>query len=582
MIEEPAFAEKPGPHRPPRVWIFGLLLLVIGLAAAYGACQWLFHEPVQAEGVSPRVQRTEEINPLIPEVPTSRLVAANGTNKAQEEQRLPAPELDGGVAWLNTASPIHLRDLRGKIVLVDFWTLCCINCIHTLPELARLEKKYANQLVVIGVHSAKFDSEKNSESIRKAILRYEISHPVVNDANMKIWQAYGVSSWPTLFLIDPEGYLVAHGSGEGLGEAVDNRIAKLIQEYRAKKMLNEEPIRFDLARSRERGDTPLFFPGKVLADGVGNRLFIADSTHHRIVITDLAGRETAVAGTGRPGRADGPFDRATFNDPQGMALRGDILYVADRKNHLIRALDLIKQRVKTIAGSGEKGEDRRRGGPALAIGLNSPWDLYLHGSTLYIAMAGHHQIWTLDLAKGLLAPFAGSGRENLADGPLPEACFAQPSGLTSNGTTLFVADSEASAIRAIPLSGKGEVQTLVGEGLFEFGDRDGVGDRARLQHALGVAYYQGKLYVADTYNSKIKVLDPRTRSCTTFVGGKAEGWLAGSPFSEPGGLSIVGDKMYIADTNNHRIRIVDLKSKAISTLVLQGLAAPKLAQGRAP
>ncbi|HLJ95689.1 MAG TPA: thioredoxin-like domain-containing protein, partial [Gemmataceae bacterium] len=465
------------------------------------------------------------------------------------------------------------------IVLLDFWTLCCINCIHTLPDLAKLEKKYPNELVVIGVHSAKYDNEKNSESIRKAILRYEITHPVANDANMKIWQAYGVNSWPTLYLVDPEGYLVGRGSGEGLGEAVDSAIAKLIKEHRAKKTLKEGTLRFDLARSREPGNRPLFFPGKILADGVGGRLFIADSTHHRIVITDLAGQKIAVCGTGDPGKSDGSFDQASFNDPQGLALQGETLYVADRKNHLIRALDLKNHHVRTVAGSGEKGEERRRGGEALRVGLNSPWDLYLHGNTLFIAMAGHHQIWTLQLDKGVLAPYAGNGRENINDGPLSEACFAQPSGLTSDGTMLYVADSEVSAIRAVPLDGKGEVKTVVGEGLFEFGDVDGTGNQVRLQHALGVAYSGGKLYVADTYNSKIKVIDPHKRSCTTFFGGKADGWLAGPVLSEPAGLSIAGDKMYIADTNNHRIRVVDLKSKAISTVELHGIEAPKLAQG---
>jgi thiol-disulfide isomerase/thioredoxin len=489
------------------------------------------------------------------------------------EQHVRAPDLTGGVDWLNTAGPIRLRDLKGKIVLLDFWTLCCINCIHTLPDLAKLEKKYANQLVVIGVHSAKFDNERNSASIKKAILRYEITHPVVNDANMRIWRAYAVNSWPTLWLIDPEGYLVGRGAGEGLYEAVDRLIGQLVAKHRADKTLDESPLHFDLARHRERGDRPLFFPGKVLADAAGGRLFIADSTHHRIVITDLTGKKIAIAGTGKPGRADGPFETAGFNDPQGMALKGDVLYVADRKNDLIRALDLKTQRVRTIAGTGQQGQDRSRGGSALKVALNSPWDLYLHGDQLFIAMAGHHQIWTLDLKQEMVAPFAGSGREEIRDGPAEEACFAQPSGLTGDGTTLYVADSEVSAVRAVPLNG-GEVTTLVGQGLFEFGDHDGAGPNVRLQHALGVAWHGGKVFVADTYNSKIKLLDPKTQACSTYLGGKTPGWLTGGLFNEPGGLSIAGDKMYVADTNNHRIRVVDLKTRALSTLALQGVEAP--------
>lgn len=486
-----------------------------------------------------------------------------------------APELEGGLAWLNTAAPIRLADLRGKFVLLDFWTLCCINCIHTLPDLAKLEKKYTNQLVVIGVHSPKFDNEKDTASIRKAILRYEISHPVVNDAHMKIWRTYGVHSWPTLVLIDPRGNYLGSVSGEGHHALLDKILTRLIEVHRKEKTLNEKPRHFDLARLQERGDSPLFFPGKVLADAATDRLFIADSTHHRIVITDLAGKKIAVAGRGEPGTNDGPFEQAAFNDPQGLALKGQTLYVADRKNHLIRALDLKGQTVTTVAGTGRQGHARRVGGAARTVALNSPWDLCFQGQTLFIAMAGHHQIWRLDLDRKTVAPYAGTGQENIEDGPRSACCFAQPSGLASDGTTLYVADSEVSAIRAVPLVGTGPVRTIVGQGLFKFGDVDGVGAEVRLQHALGVAWHENRLYVADTYNSKIKVIDPARRSCTTFLGGEADGRSAGRVFDEPGGLSIANGNLYVADTNAHRIRVVDLQTKAVSTLQLEGVLGPK-------
>jgi thiol-disulfide isomerase/thioredoxin len=557
-------------------------LLVMEIAAgvflmswilAMAGCGKLQENPARAaEDGAP----SEPVNSVAPQPPKEDLqVAAVKASDHPRQPRVMAPELDGGLNWLNTAEPLHLRDLRGKIVILDFWTFCCINCIHTLPDLAKLEKKYANQLVVVGVHSAKFDNEKKSENIRKAILRYEISHPVVNDANMNIWNAYGVMSWPTLFLIDPEGFLVGAGSGEGLYDALDDRIAKLIEVSRAKKTLNEKPLHFELARSQEKASRPLFFPGKILADGASRRLFIADSTHHRIVITDLEGRKIAIAGSGEPGRQDGPFDQAGFNDPQGLALSGDTLYVADRKNNLIRALDLKKQTVRTVAGTGAQGENRRFGGPALKNGLNSPWDLCLIGQRLFIAQAGFHQIWTLDLEKSQLDPFAGNGLEKIKDGVLDEASFAQPSGLTANGDTLYVADSEVSAIRAISLT-NGEVKTIVGRGLFDFGDEDGIGDKVRLQHALGVLFYDGKLFVADTYNSKIKAIDPEKRSCTTFFGEPA-GWLGQRLLNEPGGLSQANGKLYVADTNNHRIQIFDLRTKSVSTLPLQGVEPPKKA-----
>jgi len=488
-----------------------------------------------------------------------------------------APELDGGVAWLNTAGPLHLRDLRGKFVLLDFWTLCCINCIHTLPEIDKLEKKYANELVVIGVHSPKFANERDTDSIRKAVLRYEVSHPVVNDADRRIWEAYDATAWPTLVLIDPEGRVVRKVEGEGVVGALDDQLAELIKQHRDRKTLNERPIKFELARNLENGHSPLFFPGKVLADADSRRLFIADSTHHRVVVTDLDGNKLAVIGGGVAGRADGDFEHARFNDPQGMALRDNVLYVADRKNHLIRAVDLGAHAVRTVAGTGQQGHDREAGdeAAALKVPLNSPWDLYLKGHQLFIAMAGSHQIWVLDLRKRELTRYAGRGAEDLRDGPLATALFAQPSGLSGDGGTLYVADSEVSAVRALPLSGRGEVRTLVGLGLFKFGDVDGVGDEVRLQHALGVCYHDGKLYVADTYNSKIKVLDPERRTCQTLVGGEPDGWLGMPVLNEPGGLSVAGDQLYVADTNAHRIRVVDLKTRAVRTLTLKGVEAPK-------
>lgn len=511
-----------------------------------------------------------------PASPAPAALASSGNElEARGDDPIPAPELDGGTAWLNSAGPIRLADLKGRIVLLDFWTLCCINCIHTLPDLAKLEAKYPGILVVIGVHTPKFDNEKKTESIRKAVLRYEVSHPVVNDSEGIIWKRYRVNSWPTLVMIDPEGNLYKMGSGEGLYDAVDAEIQKLIKKYKDKKILNDKPIKFELARNSESGDSPLFFPGKVLADQASNRLFIADSTHHRVVITDLQGKHIATVGSGVDGFRDGEYDVATFSDPQGMALNGEILYVADRKNHSIRAVDLTKKTVKTIAGTGQQNRSGRyEGGVALKTGLNSPWDLLYHGGKLYIAMAGHHQIWTMDLAKNRVEPFAGNGREDIADGPLDQAEFAQPSGLATDGKTLWVADSETSGVRAMPLNGKGEVTTVVGQGLFEFGDVDGTGKNVRLQHALGVTSRLGKLYIADTYNSKIKLIDPVKRTCTTFAGERG-GWLSAPTFNEPGGLSFAGDKLFVADTNGHRIRVVDIKTGEVTTLTLQGVTAPK-------
>ncbi|MDQ3820306.1 MAG: redoxin domain-containing protein [Acidobacteriota bacterium] len=495
-----------------------------------------------------------------------------------QQERVRAPELEGGRGWLNTDKPLSLAALKGKVVLLDFWTYGCVNCMHIIPDLKRLEKKYANQLVVIGVHSAKFANEKETENIRRIILRYELEHPVVNDADFAIWNAYDVSAWPTQYLIDPAGYIVGFVRGEGNYELLDRTIAKTVEEFRKRGELNEQPLSLALERAKV-GDLALAFPGKVLADERNDRLFISDSNHNRIVVTKLDGTLIETIGTGAHGAEDGDYNRATFNRPQGLALDGDSLYVADTENHLIRRVDLKARRVETVAGTGRQMEQYNQQGPARTISLSSPWDLQLVGRNLYIAMAGPHQIWKLDLEKGTIETFAGSGREARHDDELLKAAFAQPSGLATDGKRLYVSDAEANIVRAIDLtSSTPTVQTLVGGDLFDFGDADGEGDDVRLQHPLGLAFFNGKVLIADTYNHKIKQLDPKAHTVKTLFGTGKPGQRDGSSalFYEPGGLSVANGKLYVADTDNHAIRVVDLKTKETSTLGIKGLQPPDI------
>src|SRR5829696_8024917 len=502
------------------------------------------------------------------------LIVQGVSMSAQERPRVRAPEITGGRGWLNTDKPLSLAALKGKVVLLDFWTYGCINCIHIIPDLKKLEAKYANQLVVIGVHSAKFQNDKETVFIFKQKTAYEIEHPVYNDSEYAVWQSYGVRAWPTQVLIDPAGYVIGGVSGEGNYDVIDQTVAKVIDEFRKKGGLNEEPLKLVLERAKV-GDLPLAFPGKILADAKTDHLFIADSNHNRIVVTMLDGSLAETIGTGEAGAVDGAFDKASFYRPQGMALAGDILYVADTENHLVRRVDLKSRNVETIAGTGQQSREYFKSGPARSIALSSPWDLQLVDRVLYIAMAGPHQIWMLDLDKSEVSTFAGSGREARLDGSLSEAGFAQPSGIASDGKTLYVADSESNIIRAIDIAG-GTVKTLVGGDLFEFGDVDGSGDDVRLQHPLGVLAFGDKLLIADTYNHKIKELDPKREKVTTLFGtgkpGQADGAMAS--FYEPGGLTIANDKLYVADTNNHAIRVVDLKTKQASTLRINGLTPP--------
>ncbi len=523
-----------------------------------------------------------------------------------------APELDAGLGWLNTDRPLGLSDeLRGQVVVLDFWTYCCINCMHILPDLAYLEGKYEREPVTfIGVHSAKFANEALRPTIRAAILRYEIRHPVVIDDDMKIWRSYGVRSWPTLVVIDPTGHVVCVAAGEGNRAAIDRAIAQTLEAGRANGTLADEPLTLKREAS-VRATSGLAFPGKVLADaplppqtggkpvphGEGDivdltRLYVADSNHNRIVIAELRSPQTGgkavphgaaatarvikVVGSGAIGSDDGPAEQATFNHPQGLAVGQGKLYVADTENHLIRAIDLDTFAVTTIVGTGEMTNDRTGGSMGTQQGLNSPWDLVLEGSTLYVAMAGVHQIWRIDLPVGLARALAGSGRENIVDGPAETAALAQPSGICVVGGNIYFADSEVSAIRGIDMSAE-RVFTVIGEGLFSFGDVDGTHPQAKLQHPLGVDVWKTSLVVADTYNHKIKLVDPQARCVRTLYGTGAPAVSSpdgGPAFFEPGGLSVAGDDLYVADTNNHRVVRINLLTGDFCEIAFEGLEAP--------
>ena len=553
------------------LFLGGFFLAFAGCSAPQPPAQPIRHTPTAASTSSPTP---------IP-VPTSTLAPTLEPTKPPftHAGEISAPEFPPEMEWLNVDRPLSLaQDLRGKIVLLDFWTLGCINCIHVMPYLKRLEAEFPDSLVVIGIHSAKFETEGEAESIRQAILRYGLEHPVINDRQFQVWNLYGARAWPTLFLIDPLGKIVGFHAGEGIYPLLRSIIATMDKEYREAGLVDERPLELVL-ESQKSVPTVLSFPGKVLADEAGNRLFIADSNHNRILIANLEGELLSVIGTGAVGREDGGFASATFDRPQGMALApdGNTLYIADLENHLIRAADLVNQTITTIAGTGNQGRAYPDGRDARQTSLSSPWDLLLNEDTLYIATAGLHQIWTLDLNTRQINVFAGSGLEGIDDGSPLTASLAQPSGFTTDGTTLFFTDPESSAIRQVALDGSGNLNTIIGTGLFDFGDVDGVYPEALLQHALGIAYDAStrRLFVADSYNHKIKIIDPVEKSVQTWIGSGQMGWQDGlgtdAKLAEPSGLSIANGKLYIADTNNHLIRVADLETGEISTLVLSNL-----------
>ncbi|MEA3501406.1 MAG: thioredoxin-like domain-containing protein [Actinomycetota bacterium] len=488
----------------------------------------------------------------------------------------PAPEFPDGLDWLNVAQPLDLETLHGKVVLLDFWTYGCINCIHIIPDLKRLEAEFPNELVVIGVHSAKFANEGETDNIREVIRRYDLRHPVVNDVSFEVWNSWGVRAWPTVALIDPAGNAVGVHAGEGVYEVVQPVISNLVAEFSATGVLDLAPLPVQLEQDRSP-NTVLSYPGKIHADPSSERLFIADTGHHQIVAATDDGTVTAVFGSGLEGFDDGIGTHASFSSPQGLVVDGDTLYVADTNNHAIRQIDLPTGAVTTLVGTGAMGWPPT-GGALDDVALNSPWALELSGDLLYVANAGTHQIWTIDLKKHTATPSVGSAAEGTANGPLLEATLAQPSGLAfDHEGVLYFADSESSSVRSAAVGVPDGATGLVAGGsanLFEFGDQDGTGTEARFQHPLGIAWHDGRLLVADTYNSKIKSVDLSTREAVSVFGAES-GWSDGPDplFYEPGGLSVDGNVLWVADTNNHAIRRIDLTTGIASTVVPSGLGA---------
>jgi thiol-disulfide isomerase/thioredoxin len=473
-------------------------------------------------------------------------------DSAPRRARVRAPELTGKGGWLNTGGQQYtLADLRGRIVILDFWTFCCINCLHVLDELRELEEKHRDTVVVIGVHSPKFVHEAEHQAVVDAVERYGVEHPVLDDPELATWKQYAVRAWPTLVVIDPEGYVVAQHAGEGHAHAIERLVAELEAEHEAKGTLR-------------RGDGPyvppepeptvLRFPGKALLLPSGTFL-VSDTTRHQLV--ELAGDGESVVrriGSGTRGFVDGPSDTAAFNEPQGLALLDDgSVVVADTVNHALRRLELTTGEVTTLAGTGRQWwQGSPTSGPAREVDLSSPWDVALWQGKVWIAMAGVHQLWAYDPDEGTVAVAAGTTNEGLVDGPGTEAWFAQPSGLAATPDRLWLADSETSALRWVDPDGS--VHTAVGTGLFDFGHRDGSAGQALLQHPLGVtALPDGSVAVADTYNHALRRYDPATGEVTTLA----------TDLREPSDAVLVGDDIVVVESARHRLTRLRLPEEAV-------------------
>ncbi|MCP2313322.1 thiol-disulfide isomerase/thioredoxin/sugar lactone lactonase YvrE [Kitasatospora paracochleata] len=452
-------------------------------------------------------------------------------------------------------------------MVLDFWTFCCINCLHVLDELRELEEKHRDTVVIVGVHSPKFVHEAEHQAVVDAVARYEVHHPVLDDPELATWKQYAVRAWPTLVVIDPEGYVVAQHAGEGHAHAIAKLVEELEAEHSAKGTLR-------------RGDSPyvppeptagdLKFPGKAvrLPDG---HFLVADSGHHSLVELAEDG-ETVVRriGDGERGFRDGTDggdggeggERPRFSEPQGLALVPaglgldyDVI-VADTVNHALRGVRLADGAVTTLAGTGKQWwQGSATEGPALEVDLSSPWDVAFFDGRVWIAMAGVHQLWAFDPVAGTVAVAAGTTNEGLVDGPVAEAWFAQPSGLavSADGERLWVADSETSALRWVSREGMA-VHTAVGSGLFDFGHRDGDAEQALLQHPLGVTVLpDGSVAVSDTYNHALRRFDPASGEVTTVA----------TDLREPSGAVLVDGDIVVVESARHRLTRLRLPEEAV-------------------
>jgi thiol-disulfide isomerase/thioredoxin len=490
--------------------------------------------------------------------------------------RVRAAELTGAGGWLNTGGkPLTRADLRGKIVLLDFWAFCCVNCLHVIEELRPLEARYADVLVIVGVHSPKFPHEADHRALAAAVERYEVHHPVLDDPDLRTWQEYAVRAWPTLVLIDPEGYVVAVAAGEGHADGLSRIVDELVAEHDARGTLR-------------RGDGPyvpppavpsvLRYPGKIAWRPDAGSYLVSDSGNHSVVGLAADG-ETVLRriGSGRRGRRDGGPAEAEFAEPQGLLLLpapvaaevGYDLLVADTVNHLLRGIALDTGAVRTVADL-----------PAVLDGVQvitgaippvpSPWDLAWWGDRVVVAAAGVHLLLEFDPRDGRVGVLAGTTVEGLRDGPALDGWMAQPSGLAADADgRLWIADSETSSLRWLTESpGEGAVlHTAVGAGLFDFGHVDGPAGGARLQHPLGVAMLpDGSVAVLDTYNNAVRRYDP--------VGGEVS--TLATEVSEPSGAVVVDGDLVVVESAAHRV------GRPVSPGTLRRITAPATPTPRPP
>lgn len=454
----------------------------------------------------------------------------------------PAPEFPADLEWLNLARPLRMEQLRGRITALVFVNAGSAWCQQRLIDLATLRKRYSDQLHVVAVHVPRFDHERDPRRALKRLHRMTLDFPIAHDPDWVLWQHYGVDAWPTVILLDGQCRVRERIVGDTPVRELDARIGKLRSEE-VPQSLNVEPI--ELRRNREP-DLPLRFPMGIAANQ--QYLYVVDSGHHRVLECAFNGRIHRQFGSGGPGFIDGPMELAAFQNPQGLCVQRDALYIADTGNHAVRRIKLNTGDVDTLCGAGRPGSpnegvihDPR------SVALDQPRGIAISPSNVIcIATTGDNKLWAYDLGERSLKLLAGSGALDLVDGEGAAAAFAGPSALAIVQQILYVCDEAGSAIRSVHLRTR-QVTTLVGQGAWRFGNIEGSRSDALLQQPQAVALDGSSpvLWVADSGNDQLRTLR---------LGGGELGTISlPQRLHAPAGLAVVNGIVWIADTDAHAV-----------------------------
>ncbi|GIX33581.1 MAG: hypothetical protein KatS3mg125_1537 [Lysobacterales bacterium] len=437
---------------------------------------------------------------------------SNTTLLIPSTKRRPPVTLPPNLLRLDSAEPLSLSELAGRAVALTFWSASGACCERMLRELDELQRVLDDGLTVVAIHTPKYPRERSAELARRAVERLGLRFPSFHDPDFRLWQSLAVEAWPTVVVLDVSGREAARAVGAGQASRLQAQIEAVLDEALRLDQRRFGPSGCRAVSAAQR--QAIRFPSALLVER--ERIFIADSGNHRIVQCRLDGTIQRVYGRGEPGLMDGPGHEAAFRYPQGLAVIGHRLFVADAGNEALRSIDLARGIVETVAGTGRSGQPLSAPVDARFTALGEPWGLATDGERLFVAMRQWRQICLFSPDNGRLSPYSGDGFHD----PLPieeSGHWLEPSGMCFRDGRLFVADADANLIRAVD-GPQQSPHRIIGGGPFDFGSEDGEWLAARFQYPLDLTYEatERKLWIADTYNDAIRIADLRRGTVETL------------------------------------------------------------------